>query len=509
MRQRILATSNVAQLTGVMKLVAASKLKGVETRLMAGRPFGEGLMNSVSFKIEVDPEHPDYNHDVATTEPKKVMFMVVTTDRGLCGGVNSQIIRAARTEYKRYTDAGHDCSVRDSPACQRCGCVRGARPSSAYLCFGRQMFVLGEKGRSGLFRTHANSLVRVVDNAFDKDVTFNLAAAIAGYAVEEDFNEMIMLYNHYENPARFAVTCRSFPKISGLRTLSLFVHSRHSCLCRGCGPHAWLSACCVWPPLTGHDVIGLRACFHRNSRGPSPRHLPQLGGRARGQRGGLGEHGGVRYGRLPVRRPARVAVLRNGVADDCHGQCYQQRHGDGGALHVVVQPRSPGKDYHGACGDYLRRRVAQLWHGGGLSCGNRCSVVWSCCSLVFGARGKRWPRVAGVCSCECEALRHRSLVFIMLCCGECSVDGHLVFLHGWAGCDMPFAAASVAAMHSVIGRAWERVESNTRSFDFRLLNLLHSLKLVCHRPPRFRCVLFPLRCQFICCVLLCEHSCHI
>ena len=122
-RQRILATSNVAQLTGVMKLVAASKLKGVETRLMAGRPFGEGLMNSVSFKIEVDPEHPDYNPDVATAEPKKVMFMVVTTDRGLCGGVNSQIIRAARTEYKRYTDAGHDCSVRDSPACQRCGCV--------------------------------------------------------------------------------------------------------------------------------------------------------------------------------------------------------------------------------------------------------------------------------------------------------------------------------------------------------------------------------------------------
>jgi len=188
LRQRILATSNVAQLTGVMKLVAASKLKGVETRLMAGRPFGEGLMNSVSFKIEVDPEHPDYNPDVATAEPKKVMFMVVTTDRGLCGGVNSQIIRAARTEYKRYTDAGHDCS----------------------------MFVLGEKGRSGLFRTHANSLVRVVDSAFDKDVTFNLAAAIAGYAVEEDFNEMIMLYNHYENPARFAVTCRSFPKISGL-----------------------------------------------------------------------------------------------------------------------------------------------------------------------------------------------------------------------------------------------------------------------------------------------------
>jgi len=113
-RKRIAATSNVAQLTGVMKLVAASKLKGVEDRLEDGRPFGTGLMNSVSFRVSVDPEEDDYEEDVSGDASKKIMFMVMTTDRGLCGGVNSQIIRAAKAQYSRYKDAGHDTSVRDT-----------------------------------------------------------------------------------------------------------------------------------------------------------------------------------------------------------------------------------------------------------------------------------------------------------------------------------------------------------------------------------------------------------
>lgn len=188
LRKRIAATSNVAQLTGVMKLVAASKLKGVETRLEEGRPFGQGLMNSVSFKQVVDPEDEDYDPDSIVGESKEIMFMVVTTDRGLCGGVNSQIIRATRSEMSRYEAAGHAC----------------------------KMFVLGEKGRSGLIRTHATKFTRSIDSAFDKDVTFPLAAEIAGFAVQESFDELVMIYNTYENVAKFAITARSFPKIAGL-----------------------------------------------------------------------------------------------------------------------------------------------------------------------------------------------------------------------------------------------------------------------------------------------------
>lgn len=186
LRKRIEATSNVAQLTGVMKLVAASKLKGVEERLERGRPFGAGLMNSVSFKMAVDPEDEDYAE--IEGDGKDVMFMVMTTDRGLCGGVNSQIIRAAKAEFKRQETAGNN----------------------------PQIFVLGEKGRSGLVRSHGDYFTTSIDSAFDKDATFPLAAAIAGYVVDSQFDEMIMLFNTYENAAKFTVTARSFPKISGL-----------------------------------------------------------------------------------------------------------------------------------------------------------------------------------------------------------------------------------------------------------------------------------------------------
>ena len=97
-----------------------------------------------------------------------------------------------------------------------------------------QLYVLGEKGRSGLVRTHGKKFVRTIDSAFDKDITFPLAASIAGFAVEEDFDEMIMMYNTYENVAKFTVTVRSFPKIAGLRTS------------RACGTPA---------PAPGSDVL--------------------------------------------------------------------------------------------------------------------------------------------------------------------------------------------------------------------------------------------------------------
>lgn len=188
LRKRITATGNVAQLTGVMKLVAASKLKGVEQRLEEGRPYGTGLMNSASFKLAIDPDADDYEATMEAEEPKNHMFLVVTTDRGLCGGVNSQIIRATKATEKKFTDAGHNVS----------------------------MFVLGEKGKSGLSRFYGKQFVRVVDAAFDKDATFALAAAIAGEVVEEDYDAVTMIYNTYENAARFALTARQFPKISGL-----------------------------------------------------------------------------------------------------------------------------------------------------------------------------------------------------------------------------------------------------------------------------------------------------
>lgn len=188
LRKRINATGNVAQLTSVMKLVAASRLKGVETRLEEGRPFGDGLMNSVSFKLPVDPEEEGYDTAIDTETPKKHMFLVVTTDRGLCGGVNSQIIRTAVTTIKRFDAAGHETSV----------------------------FVLGEKGRGGLARLVGKKFVHVINEAFDKDITFALAAAVAGHVVEEEYDVVTMMYNTYESAAKFTVTARQFPKISGL-----------------------------------------------------------------------------------------------------------------------------------------------------------------------------------------------------------------------------------------------------------------------------------------------------
>ena len=114
------------------------------------------------------------------------MYVVITTDRGLCGGVNSQVTRQVRTAARELMSAGHDMQVfivvvvplllllvmivvlispLPLPLPLPCCCVPP---------FSSQMFVCGEKGKSQLMRDFGKEFVRVIDSAFDKDITFPL-----------------------------------------------------------------------------------------------------------------------------------------------------------------------------------------------------------------------------------------------------------------------------------------------------------------------------------------------
>jgi len=181
LRKKIAATKNVAQLTGVMKLVAASKLRGVEMRLAAGRPFGDVLMRSLA-------SPPAEKKDDGKTEPKKHLLVVVTTDRGLCGGVNSAVNRAVRASVAELTAQGHQV----------------------------KLFVLGEKGRSALSREFAHLFVHSFDSAFDKDVTFPLAAVISERIAEYEFDVLTVWYNRFESAAKFTATGQNLSKVNGL-----------------------------------------------------------------------------------------------------------------------------------------------------------------------------------------------------------------------------------------------------------------------------------------------------
>jgi F-type H+-transporting ATPase subunit gamma len=95
LRRRIRSVKNTQQITKAMKMVAAAKLRRAQERMMAARPYSAALrqvLASLSTRVDVS-QHPLL---AAREEENKVLLIVVTADRGLCGAFNTNVIRAAQ-----------------------------------------------------------------------------------------------------------------------------------------------------------------------------------------------------------------------------------------------------------------------------------------------------------------------------------------------------------------------------------------------------------------------------
>jgi F-type H+-transporting ATPase subunit gamma len=94
-RRRIRSVKNTQQITKAMKMVAAAKLRRAQERMFAARPYAAGLrqvLASVSTRVDINA-HPLLQ---AREPERKVVIVIVTADRGLCGAFNSNVIRAAQ-----------------------------------------------------------------------------------------------------------------------------------------------------------------------------------------------------------------------------------------------------------------------------------------------------------------------------------------------------------------------------------------------------------------------------
>jgi len=191
LKLRIRATNNVAKLTNVMKLVASSKLKAVEDSLARGKAFGESILNAIASKDAPKVADTREDEDAAKgifLDNKKHLVVCITTDRGLCGSVNSSLTRALRKELTAAANA--NSSVK--------------------------MFVLGDKGRAQLARDYMPIMTRTVDSYLDRDPIFPLAASIAAKIVAEDYEVLTLFYNHYENQVKFTNVYKQIPQFVGL-----------------------------------------------------------------------------------------------------------------------------------------------------------------------------------------------------------------------------------------------------------------------------------------------------
>lgn len=103
-RRRIGSVKSTQQITKAMKMVAAARLRKAQDRMLKARPYSNSLddtLGHVAAKVD-SSLHPLLN----VREPKRIGFVVVTGDRGLCGSFNANIIRRAANEMKQTQQNG-------------------------------------------------------------------------------------------------------------------------------------------------------------------------------------------------------------------------------------------------------------------------------------------------------------------------------------------------------------------------------------------------------------------
>lgn len=105
-RTKIASVRNTQKITKAMEMVAASKMRKTQERMSASRPYSDAIRKVISHiaKGSIDYKHPF----LTEREVKKVGFIVVSTDRGLCGGLNINLFKTVLNELKTRKEKGVD-----------------------------------------------------------------------------------------------------------------------------------------------------------------------------------------------------------------------------------------------------------------------------------------------------------------------------------------------------------------------------------------------------------------
>jgi len=103
-RGKIKSVENTKKITKAMEMVAASKMRKAQERMRAARPYSEKIRHVAA---NLGQANPEYTHAfMKTNEAKAAGFILVTTDKGLCGGMNTNVLRALTTKLREHQAAG-------------------------------------------------------------------------------------------------------------------------------------------------------------------------------------------------------------------------------------------------------------------------------------------------------------------------------------------------------------------------------------------------------------------
>ena len=182
-RNRISSVSSTMQITSAMKMVSAAKLKKAQDAITAMRPYSNKLteiLQSLSSSIDSD------NKYAQKRKVKKVLIVSITSNRGLCGGFNSNI-------FKKSTELAN----------------------SVYNDTDVSFVAIGKKGNDFLQKSYnvESNQIDIFDNLNMESVSL-IAESLMQMFVNEDFDKIDIVYNKFKNAATQVVVNEQFLPIS-------------------------------------------------------------------------------------------------------------------------------------------------------------------------------------------------------------------------------------------------------------------------------------------------------
>jgi len=105
-RKQIKSIQNTQKITSAMEMVAASKMRKAQERMQAARPYADKIRNVIG---HLHYAHPEYKHPfVIQRDVKRLGLIVISTDRGLCGGLNTNLFRSLLPKLKDWSGQGRE-----------------------------------------------------------------------------------------------------------------------------------------------------------------------------------------------------------------------------------------------------------------------------------------------------------------------------------------------------------------------------------------------------------------
>ena len=176
LKKRIKSVKSTQKITKAMKMVAAAKLRKAQENAERGRPYSQKMQNIILnlTKSINDPQNAP-KLLIGTGDDKKYLCVILTADRGLCGGFNSNICKLAKINFKKILGEGKILKI----------------------------ITVGSKGLDQIKRDYGKYVIKKFSFKEKKQISFNEAKIVGDEIIslfnQNEFDKCILFYNNFKN----------------------------------------------------------------------------------------------------------------------------------------------------------------------------------------------------------------------------------------------------------------------------------------------------------------------